>query len=83
MRILGRIALIVFVSVVGLIAVLLVRTLTYKGPVGADVAAVKVAPAIAVDTNLAAIKDAEYVGRASQELRDLEQAIEDLLPSGS
>lgn len=36
-----------------------------------------------VDTNLAAIKDAEYVGRASQELRDLEQAIEDLLPSGS
>lgn len=36
-----------------------------------------------VDTNLAAVKDAEYVGRASQELRDLEQAIEDLLPSGS
>jgi methenyltetrahydrofolate cyclohydrolase len=36
-----------------------------------------------VDTNLAAVKDAEYVTRASQEQRDLEQAIEDLLPSGS
>lgn len=35
------------------------------------------------DTNLAAVKDAEYVTRVSQELRDLEQAIEDLLPSGS
>jgi formiminotetrahydrofolate cyclodeaminase len=36
-----------------------------------------------VDTNLAAVKDAEYVKRVSQELRDLEQAIEDLLPSRS
>jgi carboxypeptidase PM20D1 len=54
MRVLGRIAIIVFVSVVGLIAVLLVRTLTYKGAVGADVAAVRVAPPIAVDTKLAA-----------------------------
>jgi formiminotetrahydrofolate cyclodeaminase len=36
-----------------------------------------------VDTNLAAVKDAEYVKQTSQELRDLEQAIEDLLPSGS
>ena len=36
-----------------------------------------------VDTNLAAVKDAEYVKRISQEQRDLEQAIEDLLPSGS
>ena len=36
-----------------------------------------------VDTNLAAVKDAEYVQRASQEQRDLEQAIEDLLPSRS
>jgi len=36
-----------------------------------------------VDTNLAAVKDAEYVKRANQEQRDLEQAIEDLLPSGS
>jgi formiminotetrahydrofolate cyclodeaminase len=36
-----------------------------------------------VDTNLAAVNDAEYVQRASQEQRDLEQAIEDLLPSGS
>jgi formiminotetrahydrofolate cyclodeaminase len=36
-----------------------------------------------VDTNLAALKDAEYVKRVSQEQRDLQQAIEDLLPSGS
>jgi len=36
-----------------------------------------------VDTNLAAVKDAEYVKRVSQEQRDLQQAIEDLLPSGS
>lgn len=36
-----------------------------------------------VDTNLAAVNDADYVKRASQEQRDLEQAIEDLLPSGS
>jgi len=36
-----------------------------------------------VDTNLAAVKDAEYVKRANQEQRDLEQAIEDLLPSDS
>ncbi len=36
-----------------------------------------------VDTNLAAIKDTDYVSRVSQELRDLEQTIEDLLPSRS
>jgi len=36
-----------------------------------------------VDTNLAAVKDAEYVKRISQEQRDLEQSVEDLLPSGS
>lgn len=39
--------------------------------------------ALNVDTNLAAVKDAEYAGRVSQEVRDLEQAIEDLLPSRS
>jgi len=36
-----------------------------------------------VDTNLTAVKDAEFVKRISQEQRDLEQAVEDLLPSGS
>jgi methenyltetrahydrofolate cyclohydrolase len=36
-----------------------------------------------VDTNLALLKDADYVSRVSQERRDLEQAIEDLLPSRS
>jgi formiminotetrahydrofolate cyclodeaminase len=36
-----------------------------------------------VDTNLAAVTDDEYVKRVSQEQRDLEQAIEQLLPSGS
>jgi formiminotetrahydrofolate cyclodeaminase len=39
--------------------------------------------AINVDTNLAVLKDAEYVSRVSQELRELEQAIELLLPSRS
>lgn len=39
--------------------------------------------ALNVDTNLAAVKDAEYVSRVSQEVRDLEQAIEELLPSRS
>jgi glutamate formiminotransferase/formiminotetrahydrofolate cyclodeaminase len=33
-----------------------------------------------VDTNLAAVKNEEYVSRVSQERRDLEQAIENLLP---
>jgi formiminotetrahydrofolate cyclodeaminase len=36
--------------------------------------------AINVDTNLALVKDEEYVSRISQERRDLEQAIENLLP---
>jgi formiminotetrahydrofolate cyclodeaminase len=39
--------------------------------------------ALNVDTNLPALKDAEYVKRVSQEQRDLEQAIEELLPSRS
>jgi formiminotetrahydrofolate cyclodeaminase len=36
--------------------------------------------ALNVDTNLALAKDAEYASRISQERRDLEQAIENLLP---
>jgi formiminotetrahydrofolate cyclodeaminase len=36
--------------------------------------------AMNVDTNLAAMKDVEYASRVSQERRDLEQAIENLLP---
>jgi formiminotetrahydrofolate cyclodeaminase len=39
--------------------------------------------ALNVDTNLAALNDVEYAKRISQELRDLEQALEVLLPSGS
>jgi methenyltetrahydrofolate cyclohydrolase len=39
--------------------------------------------ALNVDTNIAAVKDAEYAARVSQEVRDLEEAIEDLLPSRS
>jgi carboxypeptidase PM20D1 len=54
MRILGRIALVVFVAIVALIGVLAVRTVTYKAPAGLDVASVKVAPPVAVDTSLAA-----------------------------
>lgn len=37
--------------------------------------------ALNVDTNLALLKDADYVSRVGQERRDLEKAIEDLLPS--
>jgi formiminotetrahydrofolate cyclodeaminase len=37
--------------------------------------------ALNVDTNLADLKDADYVSRVSRERRDLEQAIEDLLPA--
>ena len=36
--------------------------------------------ALNVDTNLAAVKDEEYASRVSQERRDLELAIENLLP---
>lgn len=54
MRMLGRIALVVFIAVIALIAVLVVRTVTYKAPMGMDVAAVKVAPPVPVDLNLAA-----------------------------
>ena len=36
--------------------------------------------ALNVDTNLALVKDADYASRVSQERRDLEQAIETLLP---
>ena len=36
--------------------------------------------ALNVDTNLATLNDEEYVARVSQERRDLEQAIENLLP---
>ena len=37
--------------------------------------------ALNVDTNLADLKDADYVSRVSRERRDLDQAIEDLLPA--
>ncbi len=37
--------------------------------------------ALNVETNLADLKDADYVSRVSRERRDLEQAIEDLLPA--
>jgi formiminotetrahydrofolate cyclodeaminase len=36
--------------------------------------------ALNVDTNLATLNDEDYVARVSQERRDLEQAIENLLP---
>ena len=37
--------------------------------------------ALNVETNLADLKDADYVSRVARERRDLEQAIEDLLPA--
>ena len=39
--------------------------------------------ALNVDTNIASVKDSDYAARISQEQRDLEQAIEVLLPSRS
>lgn len=39
--------------------------------------------ALNVETNLADLKDADYVSRVSGELRDLEQATEDRRPAGS
>jgi methenyltetrahydrofolate cyclohydrolase len=39
--------------------------------------------ALNVDTNLTLLKDDDYVSRVGQERRDLEQAIDDLLPSRS
>jgi carboxypeptidase PM20D1 len=49
MRVIGRM-LLGFVLAVGLLAaVVLVRTVTFKGPAVADLASVKVAPAVAVD----------------------------------
>jgi carboxypeptidase PM20D1 len=49
MRVIGRM-LLGFVLAVGLlVAVVLIRTITFKGPAAADLASVKVAPAVAVD----------------------------------
>lgn len=39
--------------------------------------------AMNVETNLAALKDTDFVSRVSQERRDLEQTIDELLPSGT
>lgn len=49
MRLLGRIALIVFAVVLLLVAVVLVRTLTYRPPATADAASVRIAAPVAVD----------------------------------
>ena len=44
MRMLGRIALVVFISMVALIGVLVVQTVACKGSRGIDVAAAKITP---------------------------------------
>ena len=54
MRTLGRIALGILLIVGVLIAVVLVRTFTFKAPAAVDTAAVKIAPPIAVDVAAAA-----------------------------
>jgi carboxypeptidase PM20D1 len=54
MRTLGRIALGVVLVFALLVAVILVRTFTFKAPAAADLASVKVAPAVAVDVDAAA-----------------------------
>jgi formiminotetrahydrofolate cyclodeaminase len=38
--------------------------------------------ALNVETNIVGMKDADYVGRVTQERHDLEQAIDSLLPRG-
>jgi len=54
MRTLGRIALGIVLVFALLIAVVLVRTFTFKGPAAVDAASVKVAPAVMVDLAAAA-----------------------------
>jgi len=61
MRWLGRIVLGLAAVLVVLVAVVLVRTLTYEAPAGADVSAVSVAPAIPVDVARAARNLSEAV----------------------
>jgi carboxypeptidase PM20D1 len=62
MRILGRIALGVFALVLVLVAVVLVRTLTYKAPAVVEGRAVKVAPSESIDVARAA----EHLSQAVQ-----------------
>lgn len=54
MKILGRLALALIALLAVLVALVLFRTFTYKPPAAVDLAAVKVAPPIAVDVDLAA-----------------------------
>jgi carboxypeptidase PM20D1 len=54
MRVIRRLALVLFLLIAILVAVVLVRTFTYKAPAAADLSAVKVAPPIAVDVAAAA-----------------------------
>jgi len=54
MRLLGRIALALVLLLAALVAVVLVRTFTFKGPAGTDLASVKVAPPVTVDLAAAA-----------------------------
>lgn len=54
MRNLKRIVAALAAALIGLVAVVLIRTLTYKTPVAANLSGVKVAPAIAVDVDRAA-----------------------------
>ncbi|HEY8614970.1 M20 family peptidase [Phenylobacterium sp.] len=61
MRLLGKIALVVFVLLVAVVTVVLVRTLTYKPPAGAVAAAVPVAAPVAVDVQGAAARLGEAI----------------------
>jgi carboxypeptidase PM20D1 len=54
MRIIGRLALVVFLAIIAVVAVALVRTLTYRPPGQVSVADVKVVPRIPVDVGAAA-----------------------------
>jgi carboxypeptidase PM20D1 len=54
MRIIGRLALLVFVAILVVVAVALVRTLTYRPPGAVSVADIKVVPRVPVDVDAAA-----------------------------
>jgi carboxypeptidase PM20D1 len=62
MRIVGRIALGLLAVLVALVAVVVVRTLTFKPPAAADLAGIKVAPPVTVDVAGAA----QRLGQAIQ-----------------
>ena len=77
MRLVGRMLLALVLVVAVLAAVILVRTFTLKAPAAADLAAVKVAPAVAVDLDAAA----QHLSQAVQIQTVSHQALADDQPA--